>query len=67
MSRLFFLLLTLSMSTLAGIGVIVALAMGYYTAKAVVVSALIGAVVSIPITWLVEKKMTDNDMIGPDE
>ncbi|MFI0396850.1 hypothetical protein [Paracoccus jiaweipingae] len=67
MSRLFFLLLTLSMSTLAGIGVVVALAMGYYTTKGVVVSALIGAIISIPITWLVEKKMTENDMMDPDE
>ena len=61
MSRLFMLLLSISVGTLAGIGVIVALVMGYYDWKAILVSAAIGAVIAVPVTWVVAKRIEASD------
>lgn len=61
MSRLFMLLLSLTMGTLAGIGVIVVLVMGYFTVTAILVGAGLGAVLSLPITWYVARQIERND------
>lgn len=57
MSRLFLLLLTLSVGTLAGVGVIIALVMGHYNATGIIAGAAIGAVLALPVTWIVAKKI----------
>lgn len=61
MSRLFFLLLSVSVATLAGIGVIIALVMGHYTSNAVLIAALVGAVAAFPISWAVARRIEDSD------
>lgn len=61
MPRLFMLLLSISVATLAGIGVIIALTLGYYTTKAILLSAAIGAVGAVPISWLVAKRIQQTD------
>lgn len=61
MSRLFLLILTIAMGTLAGIGVIVALVMGKYDVMSILVGAGIGAVLSLPASWFVAKKIEEND------
>ena len=57
MSRLFGILLPIAMSTLAGAGVIVALSAGYYDARAIVLAAAVGAILSIPVAWLTARKL----------
>ncbi|MBU2981383.1 CTP synthetase [Lentibacter algarum] len=47
-------------STLAGIGVIAALVSGYDTLVPILIAALIGFVVSFPVTWLVAKAVYEN-------
>ncbi|WP_299359119.1 hypothetical protein [uncultured Paracoccus sp.] len=61
MPRLFILLLSISVGTLAGMGVIVALVMGYYDWRAILLGAAIGAVLAIPVTWLVARRIQAND------
>lgn len=57
MSRLFFLILTISMATCAGIGVIAALTMGLYTWRAIVLYGGIGAVVGIVVAFFVARQL----------
>lgn len=61
MPRIFMLLLSISVGTLAGIGVIIALTMGYYSWKPMLVAAAIGAVGAIPISWLVARRIQATD------
>ncbi|MEZ5724492.1 hypothetical protein [uncultured Paracoccus sp.] len=61
MTRLFFLLLSLIMTTLAGIGVIAVLVMGFETATAIIAAAAIGAVIAVPVAWLVARKLENLD------
>jgi hypothetical protein len=42
-------------STLAGVGVIAALVAGYDTLAPILITAAIGFVVSIPVTWAVAR------------
>lgn len=57
MSRLFMLLLSISVGTLAGIGVIVALVMGRYDYTGIIAGAVIGAVLALPVTWVVSRRI----------
>lgn len=61
MPRLFMLLLSISVGTLAGIGVIVALVMGHYDWRAILIAAAIGAVIAVPLTWVVAKRIQATD------
>ena len=61
MDRLFLLMLTLTVATLAGIGVIVALVMGYYSFAGIIVSAGIGAVLGGPAAWFVARAIRQSD------
>ena len=61
MPRLFMLLLSISVGTLAGIGVIVALVMGHYDWRAILIAAGIGAVVAVPATWMIARRIQDTD------
>lgn len=45
-------------TTLAGSGMIVALTMGYGTMLPLLVSAGIGAVVAMPLSWVLAKKLS---------
>ncbi|WP_272010224.1 CTP synthetase [Roseovarius sp. ZX-A-9] len=45
-------------ATLAGVGVIVALVLGYDTLRGVLTAAAAGFVLSVPATWLVARKIS---------
>ena len=61
MPRLFMLLLSISVGTLGGIGVIIALTLGYYSWQPMLAAAAIGAVGAVPISWLVAKRIQATD------
>ena len=44
-------------STLAGSAVIAVLTMGYTGGRAVIIAALIGFLISIPVSWQVAKRL----------
>lgn len=67
MPRLFLVILSIAMTTLAGIGVVVALAMGYYHWQPIVLSAAIGAAISLPVSWYAAGRIQDMDPLdGPE-
>ncbi len=47
-------------STLAGVAVVAALASGYDTLNPILIAALIGFLVSIPVTYFVAKAVYEN-------
>lgn len=61
MQRLFMLLLSIAMGTMAGIGVIAALVLGYVSLLPILIGAGIGAALSVPVTWLVARQITRNE------
>lgn len=61
MSRLFLLLLTIVMGTMAGIGVIIVLVLGHFGTVPIIGAAAAGAVLSIPLTWIIARKIKTND------
>ncbi|WP_165814407.1 hypothetical protein [Pararhodobacter oceanensis] len=46
-------------TTLAGIGVIVAVTMNMYDVQSIVVAAVIGAIVALPVSWLIARKLQE--------
>ena len=44
-------------STLAGMGVIVALTMGFVSAQAILLTAAVGFVAAFPVSWVVAKRL----------
>lgn len=63
MSRLFLLILTISMGSCAGIGVIAALTLGYYTAAAILISGGIGAAIGIVVAWYVARLLHGREAV----
>lgn len=61
MQRLFMLLLSISMGTLAGVGVIVVLVLGYVSLWPILIGAGTGALLAVPITWLIARAITAQD------
>lgn len=59
MLRLGFILHLFIGSTLAGIGVIAALVTGYDTLYPILIAALVGYALSIPVTWVVTRALYD--------
>lgn len=57
MFRLALLLFSVIGTALAGSGIVVVLAMGLDTLQPVVVSALIGLLLAVPITWIVARRI----------
>ncbi|MBN8292779.1 hypothetical protein JI664_12465 [Rhodobacter sp. NTK016B] len=57
MARLMMILYAVIGTTLAGIGVVVAVSLNMYEFQAIIVSAVIGAVIALPATWLVARKL----------
>jgi len=55
--RLFLLLFPVIGTTLAGIAMVVALTTGMDTMKPIVIAAAIGALVGLPVTWIVARKV----------
>jgi len=46
-------------STLAGIGVVAALTMGFYETRPILVAAGVGAVLGVVISWLVASRLQE--------
>jgi hypothetical protein len=46
-------------TTLAGIGVVVAVTMNMYDVQSIIVSAAIGAIIALPVCWVVAKKLQE--------
>lgn len=57
MGRLAMILFSMIATTLAGIGVIVALVSGMDTLRPILIAAAIGFVVAIPVTYIVSRKI----------
>lgn len=57
MFRLMMLLYSIIGTTLAGIGVVVAVTMNLYDTQAIVAGAAIGAIAALPVAWLVARKL----------
>jgi hypothetical protein len=55
--RLFFLIFTLAATALAGIGVTAVLAAGMDGWEPIVISAGIGAIVALPVSWMAANKI----------
>lgn len=60
MTRLFFIIYTLAGSTLAGSAVVAALTMNLFDLKSIVVAAILGALVALPVSWLVARNLADS-------
>lgn len=60
MTRLASMLYSIIATTLAGTGVIAVLVAGYDTVIPILVSAGIGAVIALPISYMVAKAITEN-------
>lgn len=58
MIRLASILYSIVATTLAGIGVIAVLTAGYDTTVPIIVAAAIGAVIAVPVSYLVARKIT---------
>lgn len=43
--------------TLAGIGVVVALSLGWYEVNAIIITAAIGALIAVPLSWVVARRL----------
>ena len=59
MLRLTSILYSVVGTTLAGIGVVVAVTMNLYDVQSIIWSALIGAVVALPVSWMIAKKLKE--------
>ncbi len=57
MFRLASILYSIVSSTLAGIGIIVVLVLGYDTLNPILIAAAVGFVLAIPVTWVLAKKI----------
>jgi hypothetical protein len=55
--RLFFLIFIMAGATLAGIAVTAALASGFDGQREVIIAAIIGAVVALPVAWIAAGKI----------
>lgn len=57
MLRLAMILYSLIGTTLAGIGVIAVLVAGYGTLNPILISAAIGAILAMPVSWLIARRL----------
>jgi predicted PurR-regulated permease PerM len=58
MTRLMMILFSMISTTLMGVGMIVALTMGYDTLNPLLIAIAIGFVISIPASWIIAKQIT---------
>ena len=58
MLRLAMILYSILGTTLAGSGVVAAVSLGLYDVNSIVAGAVIGAVVALPVAWLVAKRLS---------
>ena len=61
MFRLFSLIFSIAGATCAGIGVVVALTIGQDTLQPILAYAAAGAVIGLVASWIVARKLLEND------
>lgn len=61
MSRLYLFLLVVSAFTLAGVGVIAMLTLGFYSWPAILGAATIGIIGAFPIAWVIARRIQATD------
>lgn len=59
MLRLTSILYAIIGTTLAGIGVIVAVTMNLYDVQSILIGAALGALAALPLSWIVARKLQD--------
>ncbi len=59
MLRLSLLLFTVIGATMAGIGVVVALSLGWYDVMPIVATAAVGTLLAVPFSWYVARQLQD--------
>lgn len=57
MTRLMMIIYSMASTSLMGVGVIVALTMGMVSVKAIVIAAVLGAILAVPVSWLVAREI----------
>lgn len=57
MLRLTMLLYSIVGTTLAGIGIVVAVTMNLYDFRSIIVAAVAGAVLALPVSWYVARQL----------
>lgn len=62
MSRLFFLILTISVTSCAGVGVIAALVAERYDGLSIILFGGIGAVIGVVVAWYVARKLQQREI-----
>ena len=58
MMRLFGIIYAMGGTTFAGSAVVAALATGNDTVRPIVIAAVLGALIAVPICWIIAKKIT---------
>ena len=59
MLRLMMVLFSMIGTTLAGIGVVVVLTMGRYDVTSIIAGAALGAILALPVSWMVARNLAD--------
>jgi predicted PurR-regulated permease PerM len=59
MSRLFMILYSMIGTVLAGSAIVVALTMGLDTLRPILIAAALGAVLAVPVSWFVARRIAD--------
>jgi predicted PurR-regulated permease PerM len=57
MTRLMLILFSMISTTLMGMGIVVALTMGWDTTQPILLAAAVGFVLAIPVSWLVARQL----------
>lgn len=57
MFRLMMLLYAIAGTTLAGIGVVIAVSLNLYDVASILTAAVIGALLALPVVWMVARKL----------
>ncbi len=57
MTRLMLILFSMASTTLMGVGIIIALTMGFYTLSPILIAAATGFVIAIPVSWLLARRL----------
>jgi len=60
MTRLMMILFSMVGTTLMGIGIVVVLAAGIGTAQSIIIAAVVGAVLALPVSYLIAKQIAQD-------
>lgn len=58
MTRLMLILFSMASTTLMGVGIVIALTMGFDTLGPIVVAAVLGFLLAIPASWAIARRLS---------